>query len=488
LFVFDFLKYFCTLLYVISSLFLCIFGLHRYYLVRLYSKVKTQGGRDSEDYRFTPPVTVQLPVYNEMHVTERLIRAVCDIDYPKELLEVQVLDDSTDDTSLIAERCAAELREAGFDIKHIRRETREGYKAGALAVGCARASGEFLAIFDADFVPPGDFLRRTVTCFKDPKVGIVQTRWGHINSDYSLLTKAQSVLLDGHFVIEQAARHSNGLFLNFNGTAGMIRKKCVELSGGWQHDTLTEDLDLSYRAQINGWKVVYLPDVVSDAELPVDMNAFKIQQHRWVKGGIQTAVKLLPSLLGNAAIPFKVKVESVFHLLGNFSYLFLLATIVLIIPVSLLWDDVQSSGFFIASVAGVTIGTFSIIRFYILAVSKAHGSRAWSFYKYIPVALGVGAGIGVNNAKAVLEAVLGKTSGFARTPKYAVVDRKDRWRTSAYVSSKGVTTFFEILLALFFTCQIGYVLYMGFLIWIPFLLLMQLGFAYTAFLSIYHSS
>ena len=485
---FEFIKYFCTLLYIISSVFLCIFGLHRYYLVHLYSRTKARRAAAPQGQGPLPRVTVQLPVYNEMYVTERLIRAVCAIDYPRDLLEVQVLDDSTDDTSRIAARCTDELRAAGFDIKHVRRENREGYKAGALAAGCAQATGELLAVFDADFVPPGDFLRKTVSCFEDPEVGIVQTRWGHLNRDYSLLTKAQSVLLDGHFVVEQAARHSNGLFLNFNGTAGVIRKKCIEQSGGWQHDTLTEDLDLSYRAQINGWKAVYLPNVISDAELPVDMNAFKIQQHRWVKGGIQTAGKLLPSVLRDSQIPFKVKAESVFHLLGNFSYLFLLATIILIIPMNFLWERIWLNDLFIASVTGVALGTLAIIRFYILAVREAHGSRAREFYKYIPVALSVGAGIAVNNAKAVLEAVLGRTSGFARTPKYAVVGRKDRWRTSAYVSSKGVTTFFEVVLSVFFTFQVAYVLYMGFFIWIPFLLLMQFGFTYTAFLSIYHGS
>ena len=485
---FDFLKYFCTLLYVVSSVFLCVFGLHRYYIVRLYLKAKPRRAAPPRGHGLLPRVTVQLPVYNEMYVTERLMRAVCAIDYPRELLEVQVLDDSTDGTSAIAARCAGELRAAGFDIKHIRRETREGYKAGALAEGCARAAGEFLAVFDADFLPPRDFLRRTIPCFEDPKVGIVQTRWGHLNRDYSLLTKAQAVLLDGHFVVEQAARCSNGLFLNFNGTAGVIRKKCIELSGGWQHDTLTEDLDLSYRAQINGWRAVYLPDVVSDAELPVDMNAFKIQQHRWVKGGIQTAGKLLPLVLGGSGIPLKVKVESVFHLLGNLSYLFLLATIILIIPMNFLWERIWLNDLFIASVTGVAVGTLAIIRFYVLAVREAHGPRAREFYKYIPVALSVGAGITVNNAKAVLEAVLGRTSGFVRTPKYAVVGRRDRWSTSAYVSSKGVTTFFEAVLSLFFTFQVAYVAYMGFFIWMPFLLLLQFGFAYTAFLSIYHGS
>ncbi len=485
---FEFIKYLCTLLYVVSSAFLCIFGLHRYYLVHLYSKIKSLRSPSPPAQDSLPRVTVQLPVYNEMYVTERLIRAVCKIDYPRDLLEVQVLDDSTDDTSGIAAHCVGELRSAGFDIKHIRRKNREGYKAGALAAGCEQASGEFLAVFDADFIPPADFLKKTVPCFENPEVGIVQTRWGHVNRDYSLLTKAQSVLLDGHFVVEQTARCSNGLFLNFNGTAGVIRKKCIELSGGWQNDTLTEDLDLSYRAQMRGWKVVYLPEVVSDAELPVDMNAFKIQQHRWVKGGVQTAGKLLPSVLRDSAIPFKVKTESLFHLLGNFSYFFLLSTTILIIPMNFLWEQIWLNDLFLASVTGVAIGTLAIIRFYILAVREAHGPRARKFYKYIPVALSVGAGITVNNTKAVLEAVCGRTSGFARTPKYAVVGRKDRWRTSAYVSSKGFTTFFEVILSVLFTIQVGYVLYMGFFIWLPFLLLMQFGFTYTAFLSLYHGS
>ncbi len=465
-----------------------MFGLHRYYLVHLYKKSKKRKSLTPQTPAQLPRVTVQLPIYNEMYVTERLVQAVCGIDYPRDLLEVQILDDSTDDTKIIADRCASRLRSQGFDIKHVRRENREGYKAGALAAGLSSASGELLAIFDADFIPPSNFLKKTVPWFSDPQVGIVQTRWGHLNRDYSLLTKAQSVLLDGHFVVEQTARFSNGLFLNFNGTAGIIRKKCVELSGGWQHDTLTEDLDLSYRAQVEGWKTIYLPDVVSDAELPVDMNAFKIQQHRWVKGGIQTARKLLPSILGNAALPFKIKAESLFHLLGNFSYLFLLATVVLIIPMSFLWEEIWYNKLFIASVTAVAIGTFAIIRFYVLAVNEVYGKEAWGFYKHIPLALAVGAGIAVNNAKAVLEAVVGQKSGFARTPKYAVVTRKDSWMSSSYVSSKGMTTFFEIILALFFTFQVVYVTYAGFFIWLPFLLLMQFGFTYTAFLSIYHGS
>ena len=487
-FMFDFFKYFFTLLYVVSSIFLCVFGLHRYYLVHLYKKAKTRPRSFSGEFFELPTVTVQLPIYNEMYVARRLIEAVCVLDYPKDCLEIQVLDDSTDETREIVHECVSEQRAKGFDIKHVTRLDREGYKAGALAAGLVQAKGELLAIFDADFIPPVDFLRKTVHCFSDPEVGIVQTRWGHINRDYSLLTKAQSVLLDGHFVVEQTARSLSGLFLNFNGTAGVIRKKCIERSGGWQHDTLTEDLDLSYRAQMNGWKVAYLPEVISDAELPVDMNAFKIQQHRWVKGGIQTARKLLFSLLGRGDIPLRVKIESTFHLLGNFSYLFLLTTIILTLPMNFFWERLWLNDLFIASVTAVAIGTFAIIRFYALAVGEASVNRGVSIYGYIPVALGVGAGIAVNNAKAVLEAVFGRVSGFVRTPKYAVVNRKDGWRTSAYVSSRGVTTFLEVVLGAFFTFQLAYVAYLGFFVWVPFLVLMQFGFVYTAFLSIYHAS
>lgn len=485
---FDFFKYFFTFLYVASSFFLCVFGLHRYYLVHLYKKAKKRPEDSAAKLAELPSVTVQLPVYNEMYVTERLIRAVSRIDYPKNLLEIQVLDDSTDDTSAIAAKCASELRAEGFDIKHIRRGDRKGYKAGALAAGLERAKGEFVAVFDADFLPPADFLRRTIHSFSDPEVGIVQTRWGHVNRGYSLLTQAQSVLLDGHFIVEQTARCRSGLFFNFNGTAGIIRKKCVEFSGGWQHDTLTEDLDLSYRAQMNGWKAVYLPDVVSDAEVPVDMNAFKIQQHRWVKGGVQTAAKLLPSLLRSSDVPARVKIESAFHLLGNFSYLFLLATIVLVLPVNYFWEKVWLNDLFVGSVLAVAAGTMAVIRFYVLAVSESRGKKSPGLYRYIPVALGLGAGIAVNNSKAVMEAVLGKTSGFSRTPKYAVVSRKDGWKASAYVSSRGATTFFEAVFCLFFTAQLAYVAYLGFFVWLPFLFLMQFGFAYTAFLSIYHGS
>ena len=276
---------------------LAVYGWHRYYLVYLYMRHKDSQPSEPEPLDPLPVVTIQLPIYNEMYVADRLIEAVCRLDYPRELLEIQVLDDSTDETCEIAELAVRRHAAHGTDIKYFHRADRTGYKAGALEAGLQVARGSYIAIFDADFLPSADFLHRLLPHFADPKVGMVQARWGHINQDYSLLTKIQSILLDGHFVLEHGARNRAGHFFNFNGTAGMWRRETIGDAGGWQHDTLTEDLDLSYRAQLRGWKFVFLPDVVSPAEVPVEMNAFKSQQHRWAKGSIQTCKKLLPRIL-----------------------------------------------------------------------------------------------------------------------------------------------------------------------------------------------
>src|SRR4051795_2663717 len=276
---------------------LAIYGWHRYYLVYLYMK-----NRDRVPSETLPPptleqmprVTIQLPIYNEMYVADRLIDAVCEMDYPRALLEIQVLDDWPDEQREIAELAVRRHAARGFDIKYLHRVDRTGYKAGALEAGLRVAKGAFIAIFDADFIPGKDFLRQTLPHFTDPKIGMVQARWGHINQDYSLLTKIQSILLDAHFVLEHGGRHRSGAFFNFNGTAGIWRRTAIESAGGWQHDTLTEDLDLSYRAQLRGWRFLFLPNVVAPAELPVEMTAFKTQQARWAKGLIQTGRKILP--------------------------------------------------------------------------------------------------------------------------------------------------------------------------------------------------
>src|SRR5687768_2649846 len=309
---------------------LAVYGWHRYYLVYLYMKNKDRhpvpAGLDA-----LPVITVQLPIYNEMYVADRLIDSVCELDYPRELLEIQVLDDSTDETRIVAERAVQRNAAQGIDISYIHRTDRTGYKAGALEAGLRAAKGEFIAIFDADFIPRPDFLTRTIQYFTNPRIAMVQTRWGHVNEEYSLLTKIQAILLDAHFVLEHGSRNRDGCFFNFNGTAGIWRRTAISDAGGWQHDTLTEDLDLSYRAQLRGWKFIFLPDLVAPAEVPVEMNSFKSQQHRWAKGSIQTCMKLLPQILLSDQ-PLKVKAEAFFHLTANFNYLLMALLSVLMFP------------------------------------------------------------------------------------------------------------------------------------------------------------
>ena len=476
-----------TVIYGLSLLLLCTFGIHRYYLSYLYSKTKNKVPKPKGEFKELPMVTVQLPVFNEMYVVERLISSVCKIDYPKELLEIQVLDDSTDQTTEIASRFVNCYKEKGFNIHLLHRENREGYKAGALREGLKVCKGELVAIFDADFMPPKDFLKKTVNHFVDSEIGIVQVRWGHVNRDYSTLTKSQAILLDGHFVIEQSARFNNGMFFNFNGTAGVIRKKCIESSGGWQHDTLTEDLDLSYRAQLAGWKLVYLKDTIADAELPVDMNAFKSQQHRWAKGGVQTAFKILPQVFKRKDLPFKVKSEAFFHLFGNISYLLLLILLLLMFPMGFFWQSVEWHQLVLFNLFAISAGTLSFAFFYSLTVKETYGKNWLNYIKYVPVAISVGVGLAINNTKAVLEAFLGKKSEFRRTPKFAVTSKTDKWRSRSYVSSKEVTALIEITLGILFLIQTLYALYVGYYGWIPFLILIQFGFLYTGFLSIFHS-
>ena len=478
-----------TVVYGLALLLLCTFGIHRYYLSYIYSRKKNEVPTPKGKFDELPIVTVQLPIYNEMYVVERLISTVCNIDYPKDRLEIQVLDDSTDKTTEIAQSCVDYHKEKGFNIKCLHRENREGYKAGALREGLKSSEGQLVAIFDADFMPPEDFLRKTVDYFVDEQVGIVQVRWGHVNQDYSTLTKSQSILLDGHFIIEQSARFNNGMFFNFNGTAGVIRKSCIESSGGWQHDTLTEDLDLSYRAQLNGWKLVYLKETTADAELPVDMNAFKSQQHRWAKGGVQTAFKILPQVFKSKELPFKVKSEAFFHLFGNISYILLLVLLLLMFPMGFFWQSITWHNLVLFNLFAISAGTLSFVFFYALTVKETHGANWISYLRYVPIAISVGVGIAVNNSKAVIEAFLGKQSEFRRTPKFAVTSKADNWKTrKSYISSKEITAVIEITLGLLFFLQTLYAIYKGYYGWIPFLLLIQFGFLYTGFLSIFHSN
>jgi cellulose synthase/poly-beta-1,6-N-acetylglucosamine synthase-like glycosyltransferase len=430
-----------------------------------------------------PPVTVQLPIFNEMYVADRLITAVCELDYPRELLQIQVLDDSTDETTEIAELAVQRHAARGFNIQYLHRVDRRGFKAGALEAGLKLASGEYIAIFDADFIPPRDFLKRTLPYFeRDDKVGMVQARWGHINQDYSLLTKIQAILLDAHFVLEHGGRNRAGCFFNFNGTAGVWRRAAIESAGGWQHDTLTEDLDLSYRAQLAGWRFVFLPEVVSPAEVPVEMNSFKSQQHRWAKGSIQTCIKLMPRILRSPQ-PLAVKAEAFFHLSANFNYPLMTLLSILMFPAMWVRYDMGRSEMLLIDLPLFLAATMSVANFYI--VSQRELYTDWrQRLRYLPFLMSIGIGLCVNNTKAVFEAIFGKQSEFARTPKYGIERQSDEWMGKKYHQSVGVQPFIELALGLYFTGTVFYALANQIYTTLPFLMLFQIGFLYTGLLSI----
>jgi cellulose synthase/poly-beta-1,6-N-acetylglucosamine synthase-like glycosyltransferase len=480
-------KIFVTVVYVFSLLLLCSLGIHRYYLLYIYSRKKNNIPKLKGRFSKLPKVTIQLPVFNEMYVVERLISSVCEIDYPKELLQIQVLDDSNDQTTEIANRCVQYFKDMGFYIVCLHRDNRDGYKAGALSEGLKSAEGDLIAIFDADFIPPKDFLKKTVDYFYDPKVGILQVRWGHVNPEYSMLTKAQSILLDGHFMIEQSSRFNNGLFFNFNGTAGVLRKSCIETSGGWQQDTLTEDLDLSYRAQLEGWKLIYLKDLIADAEVPVDMNAFKSQQHRWAKGTAQTAIKILPRILKRDDLSIKIKAEALFHFFGYISYLPLLMLLLLMFPMGYFWQSVGIKYSVVFNMAAIMAGTLSFVLFYLMTLFETHRDKWYQYVLYVPITLSIGVGLTINNAKAVIEAFMGKSSAFVRTPKYAVTSKDEAWLSRNYVSSKQLTVMIEITLGIIFLVRMLYAVSEGDYGFVPFLLMLQFGFLYVAYYSFLHS-
>ncbi|OGG54800.1 MAG: glycosyl transferase family 2 [Candidatus Handelsmanbacteria bacterium RIFCSPLOWO2_12_FULL_64_10] len=473
------------ILYCIVLGLLLIYGAHRGFIVHLYYRNRHRTPEPPAPPDVWPTVTVQLPVYNERYVVERLIRSVAAMDYPRDRLDIQILDDSTDDTAQIAETCVEALRREGYRVFHVRRGSREGFKAGALAEGLKTAGGEFIAVFDADFVPPEGLLRRVIPHFGDPGVGMAQVRWGHVNRDYSLLTKVQAIFLDGHFVMEHGARSRSGLFFNFNGTAGVWRRRCIEEAGGWQGDTLTEDLDLSYRAQLCGWRFVFLPDVVAPAEIPVDVNAWKTQQHRWAKGSIQTARKLLPRVL-KSDLPLRVKAESFFHLTGNFSYLLMALMAVLIFPAILARAHMGWYRVLLVDLPLFSMATFAVSSFYVC--SQREISPAWrSQIKYLPCLMSIGMGISLNNARAVIEALWGHRTEFYRTPKYRIERPGDTWRGKRYRIGRTWMPLVELLLCGYFTCLIGFCLRQGIYFPIPFLLMFGFGFLYVGTTSIRQS-
>jgi len=439
--------------------------------------------------RFTeetlPLITVQLPLFNEMYVVERLLRAVTQIDYPRERLEIQVLDDSTDETVALARRTVADYRAVGFDIHYIHRTDRTGFKAGALENGNRTAKGELLAIFDADFVPKPDCLRKLVHYFTDPLVGCAQMRWSHINGTYNLLTRLQTIMLDGHFVIEQTVRNRTGGFFNFNGTAGIWRRRAIELSGGWQHDTLTEDTDLSFRAQLMGWRFIYLLDEDAPSEIPVEINAFKAQQRRWAKGVMQVGIKLYPRIW-RAQLPLRVRLEMFFRLTGNISYPLMIVASFLQFPLLLVR---YNQGFYHLMAFDVPLlffSTVSVILFY--------GSAIWYLDRetgrtrrllYLPLVMAVGIGLAFSNARAVLEALMGVKSEFVRTPKYQVEKTSDEtWKAKKYKRKRGLLPLLELGFAVYFFCAVMYAVHMSMWGTIPFLLLFFFGYGYIGLMSL----
>tara|TARA_B100001123_G_scaffold451178_2_gene628080 strand:- start:9848 stop:11158 length:1311 start_codon:yes stop_codon:yes gene_type:complete len=417
-----------------------------------------------------------------MYVVERLIDAAANLDYPRDRLEIQVLDDSTDKTSMIVARSVKRWALRGISIVQLHRKERVGFKAGALEQGLRRASGELVAIFDADFVPTSDFLKRVVPEFKDARVGMVQARWGHINDTYSLLTRVQAIFLDAHFVLEHGARYFGKCFFNFNGTAGMWRRSAIEQSGGWQHDTLTEDLDLSYRSQLEGWKFVFLQDLVVPAEIPVEMNAFKVQQYRWAKGSVQTCLKILPSLF-QSAIPLRVKIESFFHLTANFNYPLLLILSLLLVPALVVRSPEEIEGVWFVDIIFFYLTTVSMFNFY-LNSQKAIRPDWLSRLRCIPLSMAVGIGLSVNNTLAVFDGLFGQTHRFVRTPKYGIMDATDHWADKNYRRSAFCQPLVELTLGIYFTAGVIYAISKGMFVTVPFLAIFQIGFLYVGVISI----
>ena len=471
-------------IYILTLTVLLIFSLHGFIMLYYHQKLKgnPHSTNNSNDHKI---VTVQLPLYNEMYVAERLIDSICALDFEKSNLEIQVLDDSTDNTFEIVRKIVEEKRQAGFDIKHIHRKIRTGFKAGALREGLATARGEFLAIFDADFVPNKDFLKKTLQYFVNDNIGMVQTRWEHLNEDFSLLTKIQALALNGHFVIEQTVRNKAGFFINFNGTGGVWRKSCILDAGNWQDDTITEDLDLSYRAQLNGWKFIFLRDTTTPAELPAEINALKAQQFRWTKGAIETAKKLLP-LVWSSNLNIKIKLQSTFHLCNNMVFPFILLAGILNVPLIFIKNSGPYDNVF-NFMAIFILAFISSFVFYLYAQKDVYIDWRKKITLF-PIFMAGSMGFAVNNTRAVVEGLLSRKSAFIRTPKYKVYNDIDK---SSFLSNKyfqntkvDSSAFIELMLSAY--CLIGVVASIYFLeiAALPFQLMFFLGFGVVSILSL----
>jgi cellulose synthase/poly-beta-1,6-N-acetylglucosamine synthase-like glycosyltransferase len=470
--------------YFVVMVFLSFYGIHRYQLVYRYYKYRKNAAREPESYfAELPKITVQLPIFNEQFVVDRLIRACCNLDYPADKLEIQVLDDSTDGTVEAAQAAVELYQSLGHNIAYIHRVDRHGFKAGALDEGLRVATGEFVAIFDADFVPPKEWLMQVIHHFANANIGMVQTRWTHLNRDYSFLTQVEAILLDGHFVLEHGGRSRTGAFFNFNGTAGMWRRSAIDGSGGWQHDTLTEDTDLSYRAQMKGWQFRYLQDVECAAELPIEMTAFKTQQARWAKGLIQTAKKILPVMFHSDA-PFHIKLEAFYHLTANLSYPLMVVLSTLLMPAMIIRFYQGWFQMLLIDVPLFMASTLSISSFYLVSQRELFPGKWRRTFLYLPFLMALGIGLTVTNTKAVLEAIFGIKSAFKRTPKYSIEKRGQRHQAAKYRKRLGIVPWIELLIGSYFALTIWYAVVNENYFTVPFLLLFVLGYWYTGLMSL----
>ena len=469
-------------LFIISAVLITAYTCNFYYLALLSRKQKDN--LPTIDLG-TPSVTIQLPIYNEKYVAKRLVDAVCNLDYPKDKMTIMVLDDSDDDTVELLENTVNDYKKEGFEIQHVRRGTRNGYKAGALKYAMQTTHTELVAIFDADFIPPTWFLKRAIPHFSKSNIGLVQCRWGHVNENYSTITRAQALSLDFHFLIEQKAKSNSHLFMNFNGTAGIWKCDCIEDAGGWHTATLVEDLDLSYRAQMKGWKCVFLPDIVVDAELPVQMNAAKRQQFRWAKGSIQCAIKLLSDIALKRKVAVEAKLQAFIQLTRHIVYPLMLIQF-LALPILLAG---QVNLYVVSFLPAITIATYLAMGpgAYIMIIQSMYGKTWKSKVKILPALLVYNAGMSVNNTVAVFDAVLGKKNEFLRTPKYGIINKDDDWRNKAYNLPFTQTTLLEIFFGVYGLMAIFIAIFSNNPIFVPIIGLQAIGFFYIAYMSLSHT-
>ena len=468
---------------------IALYSLHRLLIIWRFYRYRHLSPQPHQYYSDAdlPTVTVQLPIFNEINVVERLLQAVAKLNYPSEKLEIQVLDDSTDETQIVCQQQVEKLKQQNLHIHHIHRQERKGFKAGALEHGLAMAKGELVAIFDADFVPPADTLLKMVHYFSNPQIGMVQARWEHLNRSYSTLTELQALMLDGHFVAEQTSRSRTGCFFNFNGTAGIWRTATINDAGGWQHSTVTEDLDLSYRAQMRGWQCVYLPNIRVPAELPMEMNSFKSQQFRWAKGSSQVAKLLLPSLL-RSNFPAHIKWEAFFHLTNNFNYLLMLLLLILSLPyqIYVMPYSWQYALFFYVPLSLIT--SLSLISFYLIAQRQPEDTWfSWEMFRNLLLLMGVGIGLSINQSLAVCDGLLRNNKDFIRTPKHGVIGTTESWIDKKYRAAKNWVPYLELAMVVYLLLTIAIAIVNRHYLSLPFLVLFLAGYGYTFSLSVFQT-